>query len=413
MATVLSLVELLKGTSDPVLAGVGESIVTVDQLVSQLPFRSIGLADHLTWQREKALPVVSKIASGDNITSTAALAFDRTTAYLRRFVCDQDIDNLDSGAAGGMKSAKAEAISRAAKALGREFGQDIINGAPAWTVTVNDYGATGATSSTIVIGPGQDPRLGNAQIRYVHSGTTVAYKAPGDSEFGTAVAYSGGMRLASSNPNKWITLTMATMSANGIVTLSFVANSNEIDGMERLLATAQTVPASTNGDAITLATLDQIADLVTDTNGPKVYLMHSRTRRVLASLIRAAGGATMGEYKSMNFGTGQDVMVPTYNGIPILRSDFIPVTDTQGSSSAATKVYCATLSDQGGLCGIYSEAGMDDVGGEIIASGMNGIQVVNLGTVQNADAKRTRVKAYWGVASKTEKGLAAATGITS
>ena len=413
MATVLSLVELLKGSNDPVLAGVAENIITVDQLISQLPFRSVGLSDHLTWKREKALPVVSKIASGDNITSTNALAYDRVTAYLRRLVCDQDIDNLDAGAAGGMAGAKAEAISRASKALGRTYGDDVITGAPAWTVTINDYGASGATSGTIVVGPGQDPRLGNAQIRYVHSGTTVAYKAPGDSDFGAAVTYAAGVKVYSQNPNKWATVTLATLSANGIVTLSFVANSNEIDGMERLLSAAQTITASTNGDAITLATLDQLADLVTDSNGPKAYIMPSRTRRAVGALLRAAGGATLGEFKAMNFGTGQDTMVPTYNGIPILRSDFIPITDTQGSSSAATKVYCATLGDQAGLCGLYSEAGMDDDGGEIIASGMNGIQVINLGTVQNADAKRVRVKAYWGVASKTEKGLAAATGITS
>jgi hypothetical protein len=413
MATVLSLVELLKGSADPVLAGVAESIITVDQLVAQIPFRSVGLSDHLTWKREKALPVVSKIASGDNITSTNALAYDRVTAYLRRLVCDQDIDNLDAGAAGGMLQAKAEAIGRASKAMGRTFGDDIITGAPAWTVTVDSYGGSGATSNTIVVGPGQDPRLGNAQIKYVHSGTTVAYKAPGDSDFGPALTYSAGVKLYSQNPNKWVTVTLATLSANGIVTLSFVANTNEIDGMERLLAAAQTITASTNGDAITLATLDQLADLVTDSNGPKCYIMPLRTRRAVGALLRAAGGATMGEFKSMSFGTGQDVMVPTYNGIPILRSDFIPITDTQGSSSAATKVYCATLGDQAGLCGLYSEAGMDDVGGEIIASGLNGIQVVNLGTVQNADAKRVRVKAYWGVASKTEKGLAAATGITS
>lgn len=413
MATVLSLVELLKGSSDPVLAGVAESIITVDELVAQMPFRSVGMSDHLTWKREKALPVVSKIASGDNITSTNALAYDRTTAYLRRLVCDQDIDNLDAGAAGGMLAAKAEAIGRASKAMARTFGDDVVTGAPAWTVTINDYGASGASSGTIVPGPGHDPRLGNAQIRYVHSGTTVAYKAPGDSDFGAAVTYSAGVRAYSQNPNKWANITLATLSANGIVTLSFVANTNEIDGMERLLASAQTITASTNGDAISLATMDQLADLVTDTNGIKTYIMPSRTRRAVMALVRAAGGASMGEFMSMSFGTGREVKVPTYNGIPILRSDFIPITDTQGSSSAATKVYCATLGDAGGLCGIYSEAGMDDAGGEVIASGLNGIQVVNLGTVQNADAKRVRVKAYWGVASKTEKGLAAATGITS
>ena len=413
MATVLSLVELLKGSSDPVMAGVAESIITVDQLVAQLPFRSVGVSDHLTWKREKALPAVSKIASGDNITSTNALAFDRTTSYCRRYVCDQDIDNLDAGAAGGMLPAKAEAIARASKALGRAYGDDVITGAPAWTVTINDYGASGATSGTLVPGPGHDPRLGNAQIKYTHSGTLVQYKAPGDSEFGAAVTYAAGVRVYSSNPNKWCAVTLATLSANGIVTFSFVANSNEIDGMERLVATAQTIPASTNGDAITLATLDQLADLVTDTNGMKAYIMPSRTRRAVAALLRAAGGASMAEFVSMQFGTGQDVKVLAYNGIPILRSDFIPITDTQGSSTSAAKVYCATLGEQGGLCGIYSEAGMDDAGGEIIASGLNGVQVVNLGTVQNADAKRTRVKAYWGLASKTEKGLAAATGITS
>lgn len=413
MATVLSLVELLKGSSDPVLAGVAESIITVDELVAQMPFRSVGMSDHLTWKREKALPVVSKVASGDNITSTNALAYDRTTAYLRRLVCDQDIDNLDAGAAGGMLAAKAEAIGRASKAMARTFGDDVVTGAPAWTVTINDYGASGASSGTIVPGPGHDPRLGNAQIRYVHSGTTVAYKAPGDSDFGAPVTYAAGVRAYSQNPNKWANITLATLSANGIITLSFVANTNEIDGMERLLASAQTISSSTNGDAITLATMDQLADLVTDTNGIKTYIMSSRTRRAVMALVRAAGGASMGEFMTMNFGTGRDVKVPTYNGIPILRSDFIPITDTQGNISSATKVYCATLGDAGGLCGIYSEAGMDDAGGEVIASGLNGIQVVNLGTVQNADAKRVRVKAYWGVASKTEKGLAAATGISS
>ena len=413
MATVLSLVELLKGSSDPVLSGVAENIVTVDQLTAQMPFRSIGLADHLTWRREKALPVVSKIASGDNITSTNALAFDRVTAYLRRFVVDQDIDNLDAGASGGMAGAKAEAISKASKSLGRAYGDDVITGAPAWTVTVTDYGASGATSNTLVIGPGQDPRLGNAQIRYVHSGTTVAYKAPGDSDFGAAVTYSAGVRAYSQNPNKWIDITLATLSANGIVTLSFVANTNEIDGIQRLLASAQTISSSSNGDAITLATLDQLADLVTDTNGVKAYLMNSRTRRAVMALTRGSGGTTMGETMAMQFGTGQAQMVPAYNGIPILRSDFIPITDTQGNISTATKVYCATLGAEGGLCGIYSEAGMGDNDGEIIASGMNGVQVVNLGTVQNADAKRVRVKAYWGLASKTEKGLAAAAGISN
>ena len=136
MAT-LNLIDLLKGTSDPVMSGVVENIITTDQLTANLPFVNIGLPDHLTWNREKALPAVSKPSSGGAITADNALAFDRVTAFCRRFVIDQDIDNLDAGAAGGMVDAKANAIAKASKSLGREYGQDITDGNPAWTVTVN------------------------------------------------------------------------------------------------------------------------------------------------------------------------------------------------------------------------------------------------------------------------------------
>lgn len=414
MAT-LNLIDLLKGTSDPVMSGVVENIITTDQLTANLPFVNIGLPDHLTWNREKALPAVSKPSSGGSITADNALAFDRVTAFCRRFVIDQDIDNLDAGAAGGMVDAKANAIAKASKSLGREYGQDITDGNPAWTVTVNDFGATGYTAATIVVGPGHDPRLGPGILKYTHSGTTIAYKAPGDAQYGAAVAVSAGVKVYSDNANKWVTVnfTAGSAAANGYVVFTFVANGNEIDGMSRLASAAQTISASTNGDAITLATLDQLADLVTDTSGQKVYIMHSRTRRATMALIRAAGGALMGEYMKLQFGTGREMSLPTYNDIPILRSDFLSITETQGSSSAATRVYCATLSPEGGLCGIYSVAGSDDAGAEVISQGANGITVVDIGTVQNADAKRVRVKAYWGLASKTERGLAVASGITS
>lgn len=411
----LSLIELLKGTSDPIASGVIEHVITVDQVIGNLPFVNVGSRDSISWRREKALPGVSKIASGGTITPDSALAFDRVTSYCRRLVVDQDIDTLDAGAAGGMDDAYAAAVAKASKAIGREFGQDIMDGNPAWTVTVNSFGGTGYTAATIVVGPGHDPRLGPGIVRYTHSGTTVRYKAPGDAEFGAAVAVSAGVKVYSSNPNRWVTVnfTAGSASANGDVVFSFVANTNEVDGLGRLVSPEQTIASSTNGDAITLAVLDQLADLVTDTSGPKVYLCHSRTRRGIAAALRLAGGASMNEYVSMQFGTGREERVLTYNGIPILRSDFLSITETQGSSSSAGRVYCATLSPEGGLCGIYSTAGEDTKAGNVVSVGTNGITVVNVGTVQNADAERVRVKAYWGVASKSERGLAVATGITN
>lgn len=416
MAT-LPLVELLKGTSDPIAAGVIEHIITVDQLIANLPMVSIGARDSFTYRREKALPGVSKPASGGTITADNALEYTRAVSYVRRMVVDQDIDILDAGAAGGMMSARAEAIGKAAKAIARQFGDDIITGNSNWTVTINSFGGTGYTGATIVAGPGHDPRLGPGIIRYTHSGTTVKYKAPGDAEFGPALSIASGVKLYSDNEDKWVTLTTSagSASANGDIVFTLSAGDQEVDGLQRITATGQTISsAGTDGDAVALATLDQLADLVTDNGGPKVYMMTRRTRRAVAALLRAAGGATMSEFKAEISPTGQAATFLTYNGIPILTSDWIPLTETKGSGTALTSVYCATLGENAGLAAIYSDASMDaEDAGELISRGPGGLTVLNLGTVQNADVKRVRVKAYWGLLNKSEKGLARAKEITN
>lgn len=417
MAT-LSLIELLKGTSDPVAAGSIEHIITVDQLTAILPMVSLGVRDSLTYRREKALPGVSKVASGGTITADNALEFTRATSYVRRLVVDQDLDILDAGAAGGMVNARAEAIGKASKAIARTFGADLITGNSNFTATVNSNGVSSLTSPVVTVGPGHDLRMPVGVIRYTHSGTTMRYKAPGDAEFGAAVTAATGVKLYSDNEDKWVTFAYSgTPGANGDVTFTLSAGDNEIDGLERLVATGQTISsAGTDGDAVALATLDQLADLVTDNGGPKVYVMTRRTRRAVSALLRAAGGATMSEFKSPFAVMGQPAgaePVLTYNGIPIIASDHVPVNESKGSGSTLTSVYCATIGPNAGLSLIYSDASMDaeDVG--VISRGPGGLTVVDLGTVQNADVKRVRVKAYWGLLNKSEKGLARAKEITN
>ena len=60
-----------------------------------------------------------------------------------------------------------------------------------------------------------------------------------------------------------------------------------------------------------------------------------------------------------------------------------------------------------------SRAASMDAGESVISRGPTGLTVVNLGTVQNADVNRVRVKAYWGLLNKSEKGIARAKEITS
>lgn len=413
----LSFVELLKGESDPVMSGVIENIITADQFTANLPFEPI-MGDHVSYVREKALPTTSTPSSAASVSDDDSFEEDRMSSYLRRFIINQSIDNLDARGAGGVQRARSKAIAAASKSLGRKYGTDSISGNSNFTVTVNGWGATGYSAATIVVGPGHDTRMSLGVIRYTHVGTTLKYKAPGDAEFGAAVAVASGVKVYSDNPNKWITVTFSggAGAANGDITftISPTATSIQVDGLLRLVTASQTIVPSNNGDAIALATLDQLADLTKDRSGQRVYVMNSRTRRSVAALLRAAGGATISEYRSELNPSGIGESMLTYNGLPILVSDWVPITRTTGGTTGTTGVvFCMSLGSSG-VRGLYSEAQAgDEDGGELIARGANGIEVLNLGTAQNTDTKRVRVKAYWGLKLGSDLALAMADGITN
>jgi len=412
----LSLIELIKGAQDPVASGVAEHVITTDQVLGFLPWRSLGLQDHATFIREKALPTVSKPASAGTVTATATLAMTRVQAMVRRLVTDQQIDILDSGAAGGMVNARAIAIEKAAKATARTFGDDLITGNSNFTATVNSNGVASLTVPAVVVGPGHDPRMPVGIIRYTHSGTTFKYKAPGDAEFGAAVANAASVKLYSSNEDKWVTFTHTVDgSADGDITFTISGGDQEVDGLARLAAAAQTItPTGSNGDALAFATMDQLADLVKDTAGIKAYIMNSRTRRFLAGLMRQGGGMTSKDFAEVTLPSGRTVQYLVYNGMPVLASDWVTINTTVGSSTTTGSVYCATFGEGAGICGIYSEASMEgDDAAKVVSRGPTGLTVLNLGTQNDSDTSKVRVKAYWGLENRTEKGLAVATGITS
>lgn len=416
MAT-LSLVELLKAEQNCIISGVIENIVSYDQLSAVLPFEAHP-AGNVTYKREKALPTTSTPTSGATITEDAALEFDEVTSFCRRFVVDQTPDNLDARSSGGMVSAKAKAVAGASKSLARKYGNDAIAGNANWTVTVNSYGGTGYTGATIVVGPGHDSRNPVGIIRYTHSGTTVKYKAPGDAEFGASVSIASGVKIYSDNPNKWVTLTTTagSASANGdiVFTISATGSSTPIDGLVRLLPASQLIASSgTNGDAISLAALDQLIDQV-KVMGNKVLLAHPRTKRAIMALLRASGGVTMEELaREFAPSLRKALTVPTYNGVPILSSDWMVTDRAKGSLSNGTMVFCTTLGPDG-LVGMYSPNDpADNVGGAVVAEGANGITVLDLGHERDRDAQKVRVRAYWGLKLGSELGIAALDEITN
>lgn len=174
-----------------------------------------------------------------------------------------------------------------------------------------------------------------------------------------------------------------------------VANPLSFDGMKALTAGAQTVAIAADGGALTLSALDQLVDSVP--NKPDFLVMRAGTRRAYVALLRAAGGNTGAMIQHPNF----DVPVLAHNGVPIVINDWLPGTETQGASVGNTcSVYAVRANELDGLHGLY--------GGDAA-----GIRVESIGTVQNKDAIRTRVKWYCGMALKSTKSLARLKGITN
>jgi len=172
-------------------------------------------------------------------------------------------------------------------------------------------------------------------------------------------------------------------------------DAKEFDGLEVLLQAnaTQRILAGANGGALTLSMIDDLIDKVD--NGADAIMMRRGTFRALKALWRAAGGNTGGMLQIENYG-----MVPAHDGVPIILNDFIDDTVAQGTAPNTASVYALRLNESDGLHGLF--------GGESL-----GIRVENIGTVQNKDAVRTRLKWYCGLALKSTKSLASVYGVTN
>lgn len=174
-------------------------------------------------------------------------------------------------------------------------------------------------------------------------------------------------------------------------------NAKAFDGIKVLNSgnANQTVLAGVNGGALTLAALDQLLDTVP--NGADAIVMRRGTLRAFRGLLRAAGGTSAAEFMMPAFGRP----MLTHNGVPILINDFLPANEVVGTSGATTcSIYAMRLNEADGLHGLYGGADA-------------GLRIEDIGTVQNKDANRMRVKWYCGLALKSSQSMARLGGITN
>jgi hypothetical protein len=173
---------------------------------------------------------------------------------------------------------------------------------------------------------------------------------------------------------------------------------NEFDGLLTLVSGGQTVSATAaDGDVLTLEKLDEGMSLVTAKDGQVDFIMMNiRDLNKYKSILRSAGGADIDQIVNMPDGT----KVYGYQGVPIFRNDWMPITQTQGAATNASTILMGTI-DDGGQNGITGLTAMGDAGMRVTP----GFQS------EDYDEMIYMVKWYAGLASFSDKGLVAVSGI--
>ncbi|KJZ17408.1 phage capsid protein [Halomonas sp. S2151] len=161
-------------------------------------------------------------------------------------------------------------------------------------------------------------------------------------------------------------------------------NAKEFDGIDRLVYNDQVIVGG--GNAMSFTMLDELLDAVP--NGADAIFMTSAHIRALRAMLRATGGLEPAHIMMENFGRP----MLTHNGVPILVNDFLNVAQ-DGEGKRTAPIFAARLNETDGLHGIFGGASA-------------GVRMEEIGTVQNKDAIRYRVKWYAGLALKSTKSLA-------
>jgi HK97 family phage major capsid protein len=163
-------------------------------------------------------------------------------------------------------------------------------------------------------------------------------------------------------------------------------NSKQFDGLRLLIDTTtasdQVIAMGATGATLTLDKLDELIDAVKG-GKPDMLLMSRRSRRKINALVRAAGGMMDADRdKWGNF-------IQLWDGIPIGVNDWILDThvvadslETDTTGGDCSTIYAVQFGE-GALCGLTSPGFL---------------QVEPIGSLENKDASRTRVKWYCSLA---------------
>ena len=298
----LTLTEAAKIQQNPLIAGIIESIVTVNQFYSIWNFDQI-VGNAVSYARENAIGGVAPVGIGGGSNTIPAEAktpatFTPVTTPLKALIGDALVDHFIETTMGTQNDQRAVQVSSKAKGLGREYQRQLIMG----------------DSSTAPL---------------------------------------------------------------------------EFDGLNKLTPAAQTIECASAD--LSFDYLDQLMSLVKAKDGAVDFMMMPDIAlRKYRAMLRALGGAGIGEVKTMPDGTQVDM----YRGVPMFRNDWVPVANG-GGAVRTTDIYAGCIDDGSRKVGIAG----------LTSSVQSGIFVSFVGEAENSNDTITRLRFYASMAIFSELGI--------
>ena len=174
---------------------------------------------------------------------------------------------------------------------------------------------------------------------------------------------------------------MSRTYRKALITGDSSVNLNSFNGLDKQITNIEskgiqrTIDAAVN--PLSFSMLDELVSMMKI--GTSAIIMPSRLYIAYKELLRQAGGTDSAMMQLKNFGRP----VLTFDGIPILQSDYIPIT-TDDLGNTTSTIYAVYFSVADGVTGLYG------------GTGGAGIKYTKLGEVPDKLAVRYRFEWYCG-----------------
>lgn len=411
----LSLAQIYGATRDPEIKMIADTLIKNDQVLGAIPMKATGTSSVFGYRRKIANSTQAFIARGGAMSSNTAYKEVQILSRTRRIYDQQGVDRSDANDVGGLDEVKAKRAASSIASLAILLGQKIWTGAQNVTGTLVGATLTQANGFSITnVGPNVLAERGDWLFKYTHAGTLVQVRAPGDPDYGTAVAVGTTTvaKVYSYNADSWVEVTHGSqaMAANDSGTIVMSGSSEEFDGVIELLAgqTDRIIYPGDNGGAVSMALLDQLSGMVKGAaNRDKRFVFAEKTWRAYNALVRSTGGGI-----TMMDLAGEQI--PSHAGVPILVTDHMPTTRVRGSSGAVcTAAFCTTFGEDGGIMGHYTdEASSDEPNARVFSKGPMGLTVWDLGMSSAAHNSTVRTVCHMAIGIPNTAQIAMLDGIT-